>query len=296
MKCENCGFSFDKEAECPICGTPAAQPAAAGPTAPEQPPVQTQLPPDAPSEQPKHDVKQKPEVKQKPQKKQKPPRSGGGLRIATFCVLSVIAAALVAGTALQTVSFFRDESRSSELKKIAESYDTQNNESAKYTDASDAVGSTEPNGRDKALSDDTVRKIGDSYDFGNGILTLKSAEITAQKVRFDDSKQQAAFTVELTNNSKTAQVVDYIEFTVSDSVFDAENYLYMESSAAGDGIMRIGAGEKATFVYHYKLPKENQKLECRITAYFLGSDGISNGSSDEFSASSTYGFETKDIK
>ena len=112
MKCVYCGFTYDDEPVCPICGTPAPSREeyipqydynynSYEPNMQAPPPANGTFPQQAPpvmSEQPVYSAPSKPR-----HAKKSPP---GGLEIAAFCVLSVIAAALVYISVIQTIGVF----------------------------------------------------------------------------------------------------------------------------------------------------------------------------------------------
>ena len=114
MKCTYCGFSYDNEAKCPICGTPAPQQPA--PT-PEKPEPQPFLPPVQP---PSGDAPKAPSPAASPARED----SGKGLRIATLCVLGVIASALIYLCLVMTFSYSLERGFESTAKEWSEDYDT----------------------------------------------------------------------------------------------------------------------------------------------------------------------------
>ena len=117
MKCVYCGFTYDDEPVCPICGTPAPSREeympqydydynSYDPNTQAPPPVSDAYTRQAPP------VMSEPAAYREPSKprhaKKSPP---GGLEIAAFCVLSVIAAALVYLSVIQTIGVFSTPDR-----------------------------------------------------------------------------------------------------------------------------------------------------------------------------------------
>ena len=113
MKCSYCGFTYDDELVCPICGTPAAPSEQTASFAPQPAPtVQAPVSASSPCVEPDIEENKKPVAA----------KSGKGLKIAALCVLSVIAAALVANVAIQAFSL------SAELKHYRKSADVMDRE------------------------------------------------------------------------------------------------------------------------------------------------------------------------
>ena len=298
MKCTYCGFTYDDEPICPICGTPAAPVEQPVPFTPQPAPtVQRTVQVNAPAPVP--------EKKRAPKKKKKPvPVKGGkGLRIATFCVLSVIAAALVSGVVIQALSMSAELKHYKKASEVMDSQKKYYDENAKYYGILDKLSGDngkvefdEPDGSDyiapKSFSDGTVRKVGETYTFDYGTLTLKSVKPVSEMAA-DSTKQMAALTLTVTNTTDKKLSFIHPKLSVGDTEFDGENYLFSES---GSNEFSLNSGESASFVFYYKLPKENQKLDCNIAVYSMGENGVSDGSEYEFSAAVLYQFETKDVK
>lgn len=298
MKCNNCGFTYDNEPVCPICGTPAAPLEQKAPFAPQPAPtVQAPIPAPSPCVEPDIEESKKPAAA----------KSGKGLKIAALCVLSVIAAALVANVAIQAVSL------SAELKhykKTAELTDKQQkllDESLKYSEyfnnnysnnnfIDDSFSGDESYGRDyiepKRFTDGTIRKVGETFIFDYGTLTLKSIKPMSE-MAVDNTKQIAALTLTVTNTTEKKLCYIHPNLSIGDTEFDGENFLFYES---GSNDFSLNSGESASLVFYYKLPKENKKLDCNIDVYSTGENGVSDGSEYEFSAAVLYEFETKDVK
>lgn len=274
MKCGNCGFVYDDEAVCPICGTPAPQPEPvlqnfqqAQPTpyfAQPAPTIEQPAPQQSPAPQEQTDDKQ--------------PKQSKGLKIATLCVLAVIAAALVYSAVLQTISFLHE--RRYEEMIFGDDFDYDFD-----FDGGD-FDYIEP----QTFNDSEIHAIGESFDFGKGTVALQSAKIIGPYSAGDNTKQLVAFTVVLTNNSDSEQTYSEPYIELGDSVFDEENYRYTEYDESTDSYeSRVKKGESVTYVYYYSIPKDNQKLECSLDVYSY--DEMNN-----YSAHTTYEFETKDIK
>ena len=232
-----------------------------------------------------------------------PVKGGKGLRIATFCVLSVIAAALVSGVVIQALSMSAELKHYKKASEVMDSQKKYYDENAKYYGILDKLSGDngkvefdEPDGSDyiapKSFSDGTVRKVGETYTFDYGTLTLKSVKPVSEMAA-DSTKQMAALTLTVTNTTDKKLSFIHPKLSVGDTEFDGENYLFSES---GSNEFSLNSGESASFVFYYKLPKENQKLDCNIAVYSMGENGVSDGSEYEFSAAVLYQFETKDVK
>lgn len=276
MKCTYCGFSYDNEAKCPICGTPAPQQPA--PT-PEKPEPQPFLPPVQP---PSGDAPKAPAPAASPARE----ASGKGLRIATLCVLGVIASALIYLCLVMTFSYSLERGFESTAKEWSEDYDT--------FDAFGVPDNDMLNAEPKVFTDSAVHTLGENYRFDCGAIAVKSVTLTGAKPLLDKTVQQTAFTVVVTNTGKEAQYYDAPTLTVGDSVFNDEHFLYSENNGKEEPFL-LHAGESLTAVYYYNLPKDGAALDVVLTVYCAGEDGIYDDSDGEFSASTTYRIDTKKI-
>lgn len=281
MKCSYCGFTYDDELVCPICGTPAAQAEQPAPFTPQPAPtVQSAVPASSPE----------PAVKNK--KKPAPAKKGKGLKIATFCVLSVIAAALVANVAIQAFSL------SAELKHYRKSAEIMDKEKELYDKSfslveskpdidSDYDGSDSGENSFSEKSDNKVHKVGESYDFGSGMITLKSVRVSQKTSNFDSAKQQVAFLVEVTNNTNSSQQYEIPSLTLGEKT-DTEAFAFAEFNNSGDDVAySLAPGESCSAVFCYNLPTENQTLNVTV------STEIQSGNCR---VETVYSLETKDIK
>ena len=303
MKCSNCGFTYDNEAVCPICGVPAYPAEQAAPYYMAAEPVigNTGIP-ETPARQTADDA---PKAKKEPVAA----KSGKGLKIATLCVLAVIAATLIASVVFQILAFSlerkyydkameamdRDEQLYDDLNKISPNEFLPN----LYSDLIDPTDFEEPDGNDyiapKTFTDSAIRKTGEAYDFEYGSITLQSIKLTGAS-GLDKNKQTAAFTVTVKNTTDQTLKYLYPSFSVGDNDFDSENYLYDEYENGEGSSVTIQPNQTLTAVYYYSLPKENQTLDCSIHIYCMGENEDSDGSEYEFSAHTAYEFETKDVK
>ena len=299
MKCSNCGFTYDNEAVCPICGVPAYP---AEQTAPyymaAEPVIGNTGIPETPARKTTDDA---PKAKKEPAAA----KSGKGLKIATLCVLAVIAAALVANVVLQAVSLSAELRYYKKTAKVMDSqtelYDNYSNLLKSYDNLANGKSGfkyDEPDGNDyiapKIFNDSAVRKIGEEYSFDYGSVSLQSVKLTGA-ASLDSSKQQAAFTVTFKNTTEKTLFYTYPMFSAGDTDFDEKNYLFAEFGSE-EAYCILKPGETSTAVFYYSLPKENQKLDCSIHIYCMGENEDSDGSEYEFSAHTAYEFETKDVK
>ena len=96
MKCTHCGFTYEEEAVCPICGTPAPY----RETVPEEPYFDLNI----------NEAAAVPDTNPQPSAQQEPSapvsnRSAKGLQIAALCILAFIAAVLLYLAVLGSVAF-----------------------------------------------------------------------------------------------------------------------------------------------------------------------------------------------
>lgn len=255
MKCTHCGFTYDDERVCPICGTPVLA---------EEIPAESDLPPFA--AQPQATV---------PAPAPRPMRSSAasaprhaerftgnkGLRIATLCVLAVIAFALVLCVLFQFISLFRGQTRQ---------------QTATPTQAEQII----PLGSEPSLpitdieyiTDKNIRRVGESFDFGKGVVTLKSVTVTKEKSTFSSKTQQVGFLLQIKNNTKQDQVYEAPGMTLGSSGFDAEHYAFAEFSLDQSlGRNTVQPGKSYYAMYYYNLPRENPETTAQV--YVFGGNG-----------------------
>ena len=281
MKCSYCGFTYDDELVCPICGTPAAPSEQTASFAPQPAPtVQAPVSASSPCVEPDIEENKKPAAA----------KSGKGLKIAALCVLSVIAAALVANVAIQAFSL------SAELKHYRKSADVMDREKELYDNSFKLVESEPDYDFDDSdsdgsglseKSDNTVHKVGESYDFGSGVITLKSVRVSQKTANFDSTKQQVAFFVEVTNNTNSSQIYEIPSLTLGEKL-DAEAFAFAEFNNSGEDVAySFDPGESCSAVFYYNLPTENQTLNVTVST-----------ESQNYTCfvETKYTLETKDIK
>ena len=305
MKCSNCGFTYDNEAVCPICGVPAYPAEQPMPyyAAPE-PAVESP----AFAEAPVRNTGDTPKAKKEPA----PAKSGKGLKIAAFCVLAVIAAALVTGVVFQILSFSLerkyyskatkalDESRDFLSGAAIDLEDFAQGESEQPTHAAEGLDQL-LDGSDyqvpKVYNDSAVHKTGETFSFDSGEISLAGVKLYDFPLS-DGNKQPAALTVTVKNTTDTKQMYMFPLLNMVDSAFDYDNYLFSQTDKKqdDDGNITLGAGETMTALFYYSLPKQSQTVDCTVLLYCMGEDGESNGSAGEYSASTAFSFETKDLK
>ncbi len=272
MKCTNCGFTYDEESICPICGTPAPH------TEPTEPaPLFEGSGFSAPATASPRHVAPKaepPAVKSAPQPIPK------GLLIATLCVLSVTAAALIGNAFLQSAVLLRDSRRASESsynETIGDVFETEPSDPANY-------------------ADNAVHKVGESFSFNGGTVCLKSIKLTGAASALDKNARQAACTVVIANAGKRTQSFYWPGFHFTDEAFDEAHFLYSETDQGNKEFFTLAPGKSLTAVYYYTLPKDNQKLRCNVSACgFFGETTVEADNSD-FTVNVTYEFETKNVK
>lgn len=272
MKCTHCGFTYDNEPVCPICGTPAPY-AATEHTAYRPQPTAPRHAQAAPSALPK--------TKEAAPKAAAVPK---GLLIAALCVLSVIAAALLAGAFMQALTLAHT------LRGAAPN---------SYSEWSEVVNDSDFPDKDiaaKAFDDNTVRKVGEAYAFEDGALCLKSVKLTGAVSALDKNARQMACTVVLTNTGKRTQSYYWPGFSFDDSAFDEANYLYSETDQGSKEFFTLAPGKSLTAVFYYRLPKDSQTLRCTVSVCGFYGDSTVEADSGDFTAAATYQFETKNVK
>lgn len=271
MKCTHCGFTYDNEPLCPICGTPAPH------AEPEQPAFSYEAPPayTTPPAAPRH-YAEKPAA---PAAKSAPPSLPKGLLIATLCVLSVIAAALVGNILLQSAVLL---------------HETQPAAHAGYSDAGD-IFETEP-GEPVGYTDSAVHKVGERFSFNDGAVCLKSVKLTGAVSALDKNLRQAAVTVVLTNTGKRTQSYYWPGFHFDDEAFDDAHFLYSETNMGNREFYALAPGKSLTAVFYYTLPKDNQALRCTVSACGFYGNSTIDADNGDFTATASYQFEIKNVK
>ena len=260
MKCTHCGFTYDDERICPICGTPApaeevrtesaVPPFAAPPLTAAPAPAARPVRPSAPAA-PRHAE-----------------RSSGskGLRIATLCVLAVIAFSLILVALLQSISLFRSQ-RQKELFRQLAAPPTQPSQTDPLSTEPDS-----PVTDMKYITDKNIRRVGESFDFGRGVVALKSVTVTREKSTFSSKTQQVGFLLQIYNNTNQAQEYDAPCMTLGNSSYDAAHYAFAEFSLdQSSGSCTVQPGKSYYAMYYYNLPKENPETTAQV--YVFGNSG-----------------------
>ena len=262
MKCTHCGFTYDEETICPICGTPA--PVEAPRVESTVPPTaaQTQTQPRTPASRtpaPRTFRAQSPSAPRHSDRQTERPSGGKGLRIATLCVLAVIACALIFVTIIQAVALLRGQKREEPDRQPAETIPLSSAPGTLPTDT-------------EYITDKNIRRVGDSFDFGKGTVTLKSVTVTREKSTFSSKTQQVGFLLEINNNTKKEQNYDAPGMTLGSSGYDAEHYAFAEFSLdQSSGSCTLQPGKSYYAMYYYNLPKENPETTAQV--YVFGNSG-----------------------
>ncbi len=304
MKCSNCGFTYDDEKVCPICGTPA-QNAPSAPennpySAPAAPPAEAPVPPEPPRHEPPA-----------PKKRSK------GMMIALVCGVSVIAACMLVNTVTSIVTSISRAEKDKKRDKTIDRVTDVVNDLLDLYDSADKLGllndvfsgatsdegffgmSKDASGElinsdesidmmaHDTITDNKTHAIGESCDLGKGTLTLKSAAVSQTASNYDSNLQQVKFTVEITNTGDKAQSYSYPYFTINDEAFDESHYAFTEYR--NDDPTSTSPGETLTAFIYYNLPKNSADLNCKVA--FFGSEGESY-----YEASTNYAFNAQDVK
>ncbi len=262
MKCTHCGFTYDEETICPICGTPA--PAEAPRAESTVPPAaaQTQTQPRTPASRtpaPRTFRAAAPSAPRHSDRQTERQTGGKGLRIATLCVLAVIACALILVTILQAVALLRGQGREEPNRQPTETIPLSSAPNTLPTDT-------------EYITDKNIRRVGDSFDFGKGTVTLKSVTVTREKSTFSSKTQQVGFLLEINNNTKKEQNYDAPGMTLGSSGYDAEHYAFAEFSLdQSSGSCTLQPGKSYYAMYYYNLPKENPETTAQV--YVFGNSG-----------------------
>ena len=298
MKCSNCGFVYDDEPECPICGT-SVQPEEETPNPYREPEAAAAPPvPPAPAVPPVPPV---------------PPKRPKALMILLVCFVGVISVCTLYHTVFDIVYKISHAEKLREREKAADRVtkltnnmlDTiespefwqslMNNAFAKntpdfsfdYNDYLDKFdlprkGLDEMLSAEEELSDGKTRKLGEAYDFGKGTLTLTKAEVVQESFGFDAAQQLVAFSVTVTNNTKTAQNYESLSLTVGDEAFDREHYKFEESGFDESEVFNaVAPGASVSAVYYYSLPKDTQTFKCKAT---VSDSGMQYSASADYEA------------
>lgn len=260
MKCTHCGFTYDEETICPICGTPAPVEAPRAestvPPAAAQPQTQT---PASRTPAPRTFRAQSPSAPRHSDRQTERQTGGKGLRIATLCVLAVIACALILVTIIQAVALLRGQKHEEPNRQPTETIPLS---SAPVTLPTDT----------EYITDKNIRRVGDSFDFGKGTVTLKSVTVTREKSTFSSKTQQVGFLLEINNNTKKEQNYDAPGMTLGSSGYDAEHYAFAEFSLdQSSGSCTLQPGKSYYAMYYYNLPKENPETTAQV--YVFGNSG-----------------------
>lgn len=257
MKCTHCGFTYDEETICPICGTPAPVEAPRAESTVPSAAAQTQTQPRTPA--PRTFRAQSPSAPRHSDRQTERQTGGKGLRIATLCVLAVIACALIFVTILQAVALLRGQGREEPNRQPAETIPLS---SAPVTLPTDT----------EYITDKNIRRVGDSFDFGKGTVTLKSVTVTREKSTFSSKTQQVGFLLEINNNTKKEQNYDAPGMTLGSSGYDAEHYAFAEFSLdQSSGSCTLQPGKSYYAMYYYNLPKDNPETTAQV--YVFGNSG-----------------------
>lgn len=251
MKCTHCGFTYDEETICPICGTPAPV---------EAPRAESTVPPAAAqTPAPRTFRAQSPSAPRHSDRQTERQTGGKGLRIATLCVLAVIACALIFVTILQAVALLRGQGREEPNRQPTETIPLSSAPGTLPTDT-------------EYITDKNIRRVGDSFDFGKGTVTLKSVTVTREKSTFSSKTQQVGFLLEINNNTKKEQNYDAPGMTLGSSGYDAEHYAFAEFSLdQSSGSCTLQPGKSYYAMYYYNLPKENPETTAQV--YVFGNSG-----------------------
>lgn len=255
MKCTHCGFTYDEETICPICGTPAPV---------EAPRAESTVPPAAAQTQPRTPAPrtfraQSPSAPRHSDRQTERQTGGKGLRIATLCVLAVIACALILVTILQAVALLRGQGREEPNRQPTETIPLSSAPGTLPTDT-------------EYITDKNIRRVGDSFDFGKGTVTLKSVTVTREKSTFSSKTQQVGFLLEINNNTKKEQNYDAPGMTLGSSGYDAEHYAFAEFSLdQSSGSCTLQPGKSYYAMYYYNLPKDNPETTAQV--YVFGNSG-----------------------
>lgn len=255
MKCTHCGFTYDEETICPICGTPA--PVEAPRAESTVPPAAAQTQPQTPA--PRTFRAQSPSAPRHSDRQTERQSGGKGLRIATLCVLAVIACALILVTIIQAVALLRGQGHEEPNRQPAETIPLSSAPGTLPTDT-------------EYITDKNIRRVGDSFDFGKGTVTLKSVTVTREKSTFSSKTQQVGFLLEINNNTKKEQNYDAPGMTLGSSGYDAEHYAFAEFSLdQSSGSCTLQPGKSYYAMYYYNLPKENPETTAQV--YVFGNSG-----------------------
>lgn len=305
MKCRNCGFVYDNEDVCPICATPA-----------EKPPVQNAAPftgyvsPQAPLQ--KAAQNRTPNELPKHPKPEEPPKKSKKLMVILVCAVCTLSACVLYNTVssivLQAVQFDKNQKRDKTIDRVTKvanelldiydahqalgilkSIDNINIDKIKEKYGLGGKSSEDKSGSEiKELSDGAAHKVGEAYQFGSGTVSLKTAAVLNASANFDAEKQQIALTVALTNTTNEEKTYDGIKLEFDDSDFDAENFLYCESSRAlSEDSLALKPGETFTAVFCYNMPKAEAQYKCNLSVLATG---------DGYIAKTAYNLDTKEIK
>lgn len=276
MKCTTCGFDYEREPVCPICGalTPQKEmPASpAGTAFAEKNPYLT--PPNTPTPKFTPPTLPIPPIPPHPNKgnHRKPSRA---LMIVLVCLLSVTTAASCITAVFTTMNYCQNKNVSdffgmvNKLIETAKDY-YKNGDFNGFSDSDILSGLygddylAEPETNYEYIDDDTNRKINDTFDFQYGTITAVSAAATGKTALDGSDMVQYAFTFELKNTTekKITYVFPYLWIEDCTQLYYETN---VETAYDGDEII-LDAGKSATLVYYFNVPKSkvSVQIDCDI--------------------------------
>lgn len=273
MKCTTCGFDYEGEPICPICGTLAPQKETPVPPVhtafTEENPYLSQ--PNAPT--PKSTLPTPPVLpRSNREHHHKPSRA---LMIVLVILLSVTMAASCVTAVFTTMNYFQNKNASdffgmvNNLIETAKNY-FKNGDFSDFADSDilselyDDEYSAESERNYEYIDDDTDRTINDPFDFRYGTITAISSAATGKTALNDSDMIQYAFTFELKNSTEKKITYVFPYLWIEDCT-----ELYSESSVetAYDGNKIIlDAGDSTTIVYYFNVPKSkvSVQIDCDI--------------------------------
>ena len=271
MKCTTCGFEYEREPVCPICGTRAPQE-----ETPVSPPVSRAFagenpyftksnaptPPSPPTSPPPKRAYPAPPTPPQSNKNhhREPSRS---FKIVLICLLVITMAASCVSAVFTIMNY-------SQNKKISNFFDIVNSMAGmNMDDYGDFSGLYDDGYLDNLendadyIDDTTTRKIGDTFDFEYGTITAVSAAATGKEALNDSDMVQYAFTFELKNTTDKRH--RYIPYIWMDNCTE----LYSESTVKADydeTAISLEAGNSATVVFYFNVPKSKTTIsaDCDI--------------------------------
>ena len=189
-----------------------------------------------------------------------PPKKSNGPAIV---VTSVIASVVVVGIviAILSVTLFN--------KSILNIADTNDDFSDNYYDDLYDDYYDDYDYDLEEFNDGTIHKIGESYEFDYGQITLKNAEITK---KYDDGMRQYAFTIEVKNTTNEAQIYELMydllnsKYSFTEDSYDVVGYLEYIYTAGdySDYDFELEPGKATEFVIYYKGIESDNTIYPRI--------------------------------